>query len=87
MVNHHQKASEPRTPPESQPRIGLTGASLFYYTWFFSVNDPTADGTCCNRLHAAALPCGWLHPIRFKQAKRRRRWPNRVACAWHCGRG
>jgi hypothetical protein len=54
---------------------------------FFSVNDPAADGTCCSRLHAAALPCHWLHPIRFKQAKRRRRWPNRVACAWHCGRG
>jgi hypothetical protein len=30
MVDHHQKASKPRTPPESQPRIGLTGASLFY---------------------------------------------------------
>ncbi len=51
------------------------------------VNDPAADGTCGNRLHAAALPCHWLHPIRSKQAKRRRRWPNRVACARHCGRG
>ena len=27
------------------------------------VNDPAADGTCCNRLHAAALHCDWLHPI------------------------
>ncbi len=43
--------------------------------------DPAADGTCSNRLHAAALPCDWLHPIQSKQAKRRRRWPNRVACA------
>jgi hypothetical protein len=43
--------------------------------------------TCCNRLHAAALPCHWRHPIRSKQAKRRRRWLNRVACARQCGRG
>ena len=27
------------------------------------VSDPAADGTRCNRLHAAALPCHWLHPI------------------------
>ncbi len=27
------------------------------------VNDPAADGTCSSRLHAAALPCDWLHPI------------------------
>ncbi len=32
-------------------------------------NDAAADGTCCNRLHAAALPCDWLHPIQSKQAK------------------
>ena len=55
------------------------------------LNDPAADGTCCNRLHAAALPCHWLHPIQSKHAKRGRRWPNRVACARcaqrHCGRG
>ena len=47
------------------------------------VHDPAADGTCRNRLHAAALPCRWLHPI---QSKPRHRRPNRVACAWHCGR-
>ena len=29
MVDHHQKASKPRTLPESQPRIGFTGASHF----------------------------------------------------------
>ncbi len=51
--------------------------------------DPVADGTRCHRLHAAALPCHRLHPIQAKRskAKRRRRWPNRVACARHCGRG
>ena len=27
------------------------------------MSDPAADGTRCNRLHAAALPCHWLHPI------------------------
>ena len=27
MVDHHQKAYKPHTPPESQPRIGLTAAS------------------------------------------------------------
>ncbi len=27
------------------------------------VSDPAADGTCGNRLNAAALPCHWLHPI------------------------
>ena len=26
VVDHHQKASKPRTLPESQPRIGFTGA-------------------------------------------------------------
>ena len=26
MVDRHQKASKPRTPPESRPRIGLTAA-------------------------------------------------------------
>jgi hypothetical protein len=35
MVDHHQKASKPRTPPESQRRIGLTGDS-HYQTWGFS---------------------------------------------------
>ena len=29
MVDHHQKAYKPHTPPESQPRIGLTAASHF----------------------------------------------------------
>ncbi len=36
MVDHHQKASKPRTPPESHPRIGLTGDSHFE-TCFFRV--------------------------------------------------
>ncbi len=35
------------------------------------VNDPAADGTCCNRLHAAALPCHWLHPIRSNPSEAR----------------
>ena len=51
------------------------------------VPNPAADGACCNRLHAAALPCRWLHPIRSKQAKQRRRRPNRLECPRHCGRG
>ena len=33
------------------------------------VSDPAADGTCCNRLHAAALTCNWLHPIQASEAK------------------
>jgi hypothetical protein len=33
------------------------------------VNDPAADGTRCNRLNAAALPCHWLHPIQASEAK------------------
>jgi len=33
------------------------------------VSDPAADGTRCNRLHAAALPCHWLHPIQASEAK------------------
>jgi hypothetical protein len=33
------------------------------------VSNPAADGTCCNRLNAAALPCHWLHPIQASEAK------------------
>jgi hypothetical protein len=52
MVDHHQKASKPRTPPESQPRIGLTGASHFLNMFFFplpapqSQNKRKASGSC-----------------------------------------
>ena len=35
---------------------------------FFSVNDPAADGTCCNRLHAAA-PLAASDPIQASEAK------------------
>ncbi len=38
--DHHQKAYKPHTPPESQPRIGLTGDSHFQ-TCFFSDPAPT----------------------------------------------
>ncbi len=33
------------------------------------VHDSVADGTRCNRLYAAALPCHWLHPIQSSEAK------------------
>ena len=33
------------------------------------VHDAAADSTCCNRLHAAAPPCRWLHPIRSKRKR------------------
>ena len=33
------------------------------------VSNPAADGACCNRLNAAALPCHWLHPIQASEAK------------------
>ena len=43
MVDHHPKASKPRTPPESQPRIGLTGDPHFE-TCFFELPETLADG-------------------------------------------
>jgi hypothetical protein len=49
-----------------------------------AVNDPAADGTFSNRLHAAALPCDWLHPIQSKQVKRGRRWRVRGTVDEYC---
>ena len=77
MVDHHQKASKPRTPPESQPLIGLTGASLFYQTCFFFCER----SRCGRHMLQPAARCRVAVPLAAPDSS------NRVACARHCGRG